>query len=105
MSRYNNRLLLELDKFRRELNRETISPLFENINVETFAPIAKTCAKARADYVNCLIGITSNEKEGVPDQKQIDQLRQFRIAYEELVSAANAMETVIERGYVDAEQN
>lgn len=34
---------------------------------------------------------------------QIEQLKQNRIAYDELISAANALETVVKRDYVDVQ--
>lgn len=105
MQRDNNRLLLELEKHRREINRETIHPSMCTVDVDTLLPIVKICAKARASYIECLTALSNNNNESGPTAKQIDQLKQFRITYEELVRAANALETIIDRGYVDAKES
>ena len=104
MQRDNNRLLLELEKHRRETNSEKIDPLLSPVDVDTMLPIVQLCAEARAAYINCLISLTKNGKDSVPSDKQIEQLKKHRMTYEELVSAANALETVIERGYVAAKE-
>lgn len=105
MSRDSNRLLLELEKHRREINREVINPSLATAEVEILVPIVRVCAQARAKYIECLMGIANSDSESGPTTKEVDQLKQFRIAYEELVCAANALETVIERGYVDVKES
>lgn len=105
MSRDGNRLLLELDRHRREINRETINPSLATAEVDLLLPVVRVCAKARASYIECLMGIANGDSDAAPSQKQIDQLKQFRIAYEELVSAANALETIIDRGYIDVKES
>ena len=40
----------------------------------------------------------------MPSQDQIQRLRGFRIAYEEFSAGAQAMETAIERGYLEVEE-
>lgn len=99
----NNRLLMELDKHRREINKETINPAFQVLKLENIEPVIAMCAKARADYIECLLSMANDQTEAGLSAKQVDQLKQRRGAYEELVSATNALETVIERGYVDVE--
>ena len=105
MSRDNNRLLLELEQYRRKTNSAKIDPLLSPVDVNTFMPIVQVCADARAAYINYLISIANDPSDSAPSQKQIDQLRQYRMNYEELVRAANALETVIERGYVAAKES
>ncbi|MBX2881214.1 MAG: hypothetical protein KTR32_14820 [Granulosicoccus sp.] len=101
MSRDGSRLLMELDKYRREVNREKINPTLAAVELDTFLPVIKICAEARANYIECLMEIANNDSDESCNLSQIEQLKQHRIAYEELVSAANALETVIKRGYVD----
>ena len=38
---------------------------------------------------------------GLPSKDQVRQLRTIRETFDELVAAANALETVIQRGYLD----
>jgi len=101
MNRDNNRLIIELDKHRRQVNREKINPTIASADIDTFIPVVNLCAKARAEYIECLLRIADEDEEESRSKKNIDQLRQYRLTYEELVAAANALETVIERGYVD----
>jgi len=68
--------------------------------MDTLIPVVKVVAKARSDYMECLMAITDAEDHSATPE-QIQQLTQHRLAYEELVNAANALETVIQRGYVD----
>jgi len=101
MPRDHSRLIMELDKHRREINREHISPTLNTCNIDTLTPVVKVVAKARADYMECLMTISNAAEQSSSTPEQIEELRQHRLAYEELVSAANALETVIQRGYVD----
>jgi len=97
----NNRLLLELEKHRREINREIINPQFPELAVADLKPMLTMVAHARAAYVRELLDIANVSPDGVPSQDQINQLRCHRETYEELVAAANALETVIQRDYLD----
>ena len=101
MSRDSSRLILELDKYRREINRKQISPTLGDVEMDTLLPVVNICAKARAEYIACLMEIANNDDEDGCTPNQAEQLKQHRITYEELVGAANALETVIKRGYVD----
>lgn len=101
----NNRLIMELEKNRRDVNRETINPAFKVLKLDAIEPVIALCAKARSDYIECLMTTANDQKDSGPTTKQIEQLKQRRVAYEELVSAANALEAVIQRGYVDVESN
>lgn len=101
MSIDNNRLLMELEQHRREINKDTINPAFREMAFETLEPVLTICAQARSSYIECLMTIANDQQDSAPSSKQIEQLKQHRVAYEELVRAANALETVIERGYVD----
>lgn len=97
----NNRLLMELEQHRRDVNRETINPAFQVLEINAIEPVITLCAKTRAAYIEYLLTVANDQQESGPTTKQIEQLKQHRVAYEELVSAANALEAVIERGYVD----
>ena len=105
MPRDNSRLIMELDKYRRDINREKINPSLAPANMEKLLPVVNLCANARSDYITCLLELAQKSAEGSCTVQQIEKLRQHRVAYEELVAAANALETVIERGYVDAAEN
>ena len=104
MSRDSSRLILELDKYRREINRKQINPTLADVEMDNLLPVVNVCAKARGEYIACLMEIANSDDDDTCTPNQIEQLRQHRVTYEELVSAANALETVIKRGYVDVKE-
>lgn len=101
----NNRLLLELEKYRREINRAIINPQIPELSLEDLKPVLTMVAHARAAYVLELLEIANVNTDQAPSRDQIQQLRQCRETYDELVAAANAMETVIQRDYLDVKSH
>ncbi len=96
-----NRLLLEIDKTIRDLNHELINPKIPELKLDDLVPVMSMVASARALYLKELFDI-SNEIEGnFPSPDQIKSLRNLRMTYDELVKGAMALETAIERGYLD----
>ncbi len=96
----NNRLLLELEKIRRDVNREVMNPAIPTLSVEDFRPIVTMAARARLSYLQELIDITRLNPD-MPSHEQIQMLARQRETYDELRQAVNALETAIERGYLD----
>jgi len=104
MPKDNKRLLIEFEKTMREINRETINPAVPEIKLSDLVPTLKLVAKARADYLKGLVDLAAVVgDEGMPDLDQIKNLRLLRLTYEELVTGAKALETSIERGYLDVQ--
>lgn len=99
----NNRLLLELERQRREINREIINPRFPKLSLDDLKPLLTLVAHARADYVQQLLDIANNSTEQPPGQEQIHQLKRCRETFDELVAATNALETLIQRDYLDVQ--
>jgi len=99
----NNRLLLELEKHRREINREIINPQFPKLALEDLKPLLTMVAHARAAYVRELLDIASVSNEQLPSPDQVRQLKHCRETFEELVAAANALETLVSRDYLDVQ--
>jgi len=97
----NNRLLLELERKITGLNRETINPVFPDIGVDDIAPVMNMVAKIRAAYLKELFDIGEISGDDLPTPEQIKRLRELRESYEELVQASQALETAIQRGYLD----
>jgi len=93
------RFLMTIEQAVREANREVLAPLLGEITTEKFVPLMVTVAKARGAYLSEAANIA--QSGGVPDKGQVDRLRDLRLAYEELVTAALALEHAIERGYLD----
>lgn len=97
----NKRLLLELDKHRSDVNKKTLNSCIENLNLEKLTPIVELVAKSRAAYIGELMKLADNQADTAPGSEQIELLRARRLEFSELVEAANALEIIIERGYVD----
>ena len=58
-------------------------------------------ARARADYLKELFDIANEFPDSLPPSDRVATLREHRERYEELVSASQALETAIERHYLD----
>lgn len=97
----NNRLLLLIEKTLRDTNRDTINPLFDNLKIDDLTPVLNLVARARADYLKQLFETAELHPDGLPTAEDITKLKDVRIRYEELVSASQALETAIERNYLD----
>lgn len=96
-----NRLLLEIDKTLGELNREIINPVLPEIGLEEVVPVMRMVARARAAYLKELFVMAAAVGDRLPSTEQIKNLRYLRVTYDELVNAAKALETAIQRGYLD----
>ena len=96
----NNRLLLELEKIRRDVNREVIHAEVPELSLADIEPIIRMVAKVRLAYLKEFLDI-ARLGDQLPSSHQVEMLKELRLAYDELVAAANAMETAIQRGYVD----
>ena len=97
----NKRLLLELDKRRRDINKETINSKIDDLNLEKLKPVVDMVANSRAAYIGALMKLSNSKSDISPSIKEMDELRERRTEFEELVAATNALEVAIERGYVD----
>jgi hypothetical protein len=95
------RLLLELDKHRRDINKEAINSNVDDLNLDKLRPVVNMVANSRAAYIGALMKLSNSTSDSSPTIKEMNQLREKRTEFEELVAATNALEVVIERGYVD----
>ncbi|MEM1190005.1 MAG: hypothetical protein AAF640_08800 [Pseudomonadota bacterium] len=96
----NHRLLLELEKIRRDVNREIMNPAIPTLSVDDLRPIVTMAARARLSYLQELMDIARLDPDR-PSHEQITILARQRETYDELRQAVNALETAIERGYLD----
>ena len=100
-----NRLLMELEHSMRTINREAINPEFQPMTLDDLRPVLSLVAGARARYLKELFNLGANAPGGRLSASQLDTLAQLRREYDELVSAAKALETAIQRGYLDTVTN
>ncbi|MBL7002409.1 MAG: hypothetical protein ISR69_00100 [Gammaproteobacteria bacterium] len=99
----NNRLLLDIQNRIRSANKGIINPEIPELSVEQIIPVMEMVAHARAAYLKALFNITDNCEGVVPSAGEVKKLALQRQIYEELVKGAQALETAIERGYLDIE--
>ncbi|QGU31620.1 hypothetical protein [Thermochromatium tepidum] len=101
MTTENRRLLIAIDAEIREINRQTINPLFKELKLADLTPVIEMVAKARANYLRTLYDIAHQAPDGQPSESDIKRLTGLRLVYEELVKGSQALETAIEREYLD----
>ncbi|MBB1125053.1 hypothetical protein [Thiospirillum jenense] len=101
MPNENRRLLLEIDAAMREINRKTINPMVRDLAFADLRIIIEMVAKARADYLHTFFELAMRLQGQVPSVAEIDTLASMRRRYEELMLATQALETAIDREYVD----
>jgi hypothetical protein len=101
-----NRLLMELERSIRTINHEVINPQITELTIDGLRPVLCLVANARARYLKALfdLGASEDESKERPTEAQFEDLRQLRLEYDELVSGAKALETAIQRGYLDVIQ-
>lgn len=97
----NNRLLLELEQAIRTINQDVINPEIPELTIKKLCPALKMVAKARARYLQALLEIAEQSEDTIPNPDQIDRLRHLRVAYDECVAGVQALETAVQRGYLD----
>ncbi len=99
-SKEKRRLMMRFDQNVREINRAVINPLIETLSLKELEPIMRMVAHARADYLRVLMAL-ADDTQGQATPTDVGELKTARERYEELIAAVGALETMIERGYVD----
>ncbi|OUS26188.1 hypothetical protein A9Q99_19480 [Gammaproteobacteria bacterium 45_16_T64] len=101
MSLDKNRLLIELSKTIRDINYDIINPSISTLNVEGLQPVLELVARARAAYIKNMHDLATDVGDGLPNKKQLENLKASRELFEEVLSGAQALEAAVERGYLD----
>lgn len=100
-----NRLLIELETLRKSINREVINPQLPELALDDLRPLLALVARARADYVGELLALGTRDPGTPLDIEAVEALRNRRLVFQELVDAVNALETVIQREYLDVKSS
>ena len=98
-----SRLLLELHKTITDVNRSTINPRITELKMTDLVPVIQMVANARAEYLDEVFKLTTTLKGQAPSTDQLKHLRHLRLTFEELAFGSQALETAIERGYIDVQ--
>lgn len=84
----------------RTINQETLDPAFPELSLADFDPLIAMVAKTRAAYLTEFFDVARNCEGKLPAPEQIGRLRALRESYEEQISASQALETALQRGYL-----
>ncbi|MCV6588598.1 MAG: hypothetical protein OIF57_06175 [Marinobacterium sp.] len=95
-----NRLLMELERHRRLINRDIIDEAVPELTLSRLEPMLRMVAHARADYIAELVSLSDACQGSKPSTEQLTRLKAKRLAFEELVAAVNALENVVQRDYL-----
>ena len=96
-----NRLLLELERHMRSVNRAAINPQIRELTIDDLDPVLRLVADARARYLRAFFDLGAAVDGEAPGDAQMAELRRLRAEYEELMTAAKELEQAIQRGYLD----
>jgi len=94
------RLLLALEKLRRDINRDVLNRAVPELHIGDIDPIESLAARTRSVYLRALFDIAHKSPE-LPSREDIDNLAWQRRSYEELRAAVDVLEEAIDRGYLD----
>jgi hypothetical protein len=95
-TRVYRRFIEEIEMALRAANREIIGKQIPELNKESFFRLAVSVAKLRADYLKAVLALNW-EDDGI----DVAPVQDKRAIYEEASKAFEALERIIERGYVD----
>jgi len=90
--------LLEIEKSIFEANQRIMLEKVPTLDSDSFLRFSNLVAETRANYIRMALEVSRLQHQ--PDIGVIDQLRKQRLSYEELLSAFEAMQRVLERGYI-----
>jgi hypothetical protein len=97
----NNRLLMIFEQAVKEINHEVIKTKFENLTIENIKPAINLTARARANYLKELFDVANEFPDSLPPVERVGRLKDHRVRYEELIFASKALETAIQRKYLN----
>ena len=95
------RFLMTFERALQEANREAIHSKLPPLTVENVIPLMATVAKLRARYLQLAFELCEKNGKNLPHQEEIATLKDARLAYEEILHAAQELEHCVNRGYVD----
>lgn len=98
-----NRLLMQFEQLLKTTNREFINPKIDELCIKDLHPIVEMVARSRAGYLEHLYDLCKQYEgtEDYPTSDELQKLRAHRLRFEELAEGAKALETSIQRGYLD----
>lgn len=106
MDKHINRLLMQFEQLLKASNREHINSAIEELCTNDLQPIVDLVARSRAGYLQHLYELCKSYegKEEYPSVEEMQKLRAHRLRFEELAEGSKALETSIQRGYLDLKE-
>lgn len=103
MDKHINRLLMQFEQLLKTSNREHINPSIDELCINDLRPIVDLIARSRASYLQHLYELCKKYegKDEYPSVEEMQKLRAHRLRFEELAEGSKALETSIQRGYLD----
>ena len=106
MDKHINRLLMQFEQLLKASNREHINPAIDELCINDLQPIVDLIARSRASYLQHLYELCKKYEgqEEHPSLEEMQKLRAHRLRFEELAEGSKALETSIQRGYLDLKE-
>jgi len=98
-----NRMLIEMERSMRLVNREILNPEIPELTIEGMEPALRLVARVRGKYLKAILELADSCENSIPDEATIAGLRNTRECYDELILGIQALEIAIKRGYLDVE--
>ena len=99
-----NKFQLEMEQAITMANREVMKAAkIPPVNQGAVLPLAVSVARLRAEYLKASIALGASRGNELPVEAELAELSKHRKAYEEGVSAFEALMRAIERGYIELE--
>jgi len=101
-----NRLLMQFEQLLKTTNKEFINPTIDELSITDLHPIVELVSRSRASYLEHLYTLCKQYEgtEEYPSSDELQKLRAHRLRFEELAEGAKALETSIQRGYLDLKE-
>ena len=84
-------------------NKALVGQVLSRTDADQFQHLAVAVARARTEWISQALAISATAAK--PSRDQINQLHDFRIAFEELAEAYDGMRRMVERGYLPFRQS
>ena len=100
----NKRMMMAFEHCYRKVNKAEIDPIIPTLTISQLEPVLGMVAKSRARYLKALFDLGgSSESTVLPNNEEVSRLNELRTHYEELLAGAQALQTAIEKGYVEVD--
>jgi hypothetical protein len=77
-----------------------INTQFKHLTIKDIKPSINVAARALADNLKEQFDVASEFPDALPPAERIGKIKDYRVRYEELIAASQALETRIKRKYL-----